>query len=195
MITLILFLTGVWHVMESKFVPISNGNYNLRTIGLNTESKSTPLVMVHGMGSGVGLWALNLSHLSKNRPVYAFDVLGFGRSSRPKFSKDAMLVEIELVESIEDWRKEMGLKNFIILGHSMGGYIAAAYALRYPSRVRHLLLADPWGFPEKPADGMRQYPIPTWIKVIAKIIEPFNPLAILRATGPLGKALLSFKLM
>lgn len=78
---------------------IGEGN-EIRTLSLNTSCPKTPLVMVHGMGAGVGLWALNLYALSRFRPLYAFDVLGFGRSSRPKFSDDPMLAEMQFVESI-----------------------------------------------------------------------------------------------
>lgn len=75
---------------------------------------------------------------------------GFGRSSRPGFSSDAQEAERQLVQSVEEWRREMNLDSMIILGHSMGGFLAASYAIRYPDRVKHLILADPWGFPEKP---------------------------------------------
>ena len=61
--------------------------------------------MIHGMGAGVGLWAMNLESIAKSRPVYAFDLLGFGRSSRVKFPKDPMLAEMEFVEAIEDMEK------------------------------------------------------------------------------------------
>jgi pimeloyl-ACP methyl ester carboxylesterase len=40
----------------------------------------------------------------------------------------------------------------VLLGHSFGGYLSAAYALKYPENVQHLILADPWGLPEKPVD-------------------------------------------
>ena len=144
--------------------------------------------MVHGMGAGVGFWVLNFASLAAKRPVYAFDVLGFGRSSRPTFSKDAKLAEMELVESIEDWRKEVGLEKFIMCGHSLGGFIAAAYTIQYPERIHHLVLADPWGFLEMPrkANGTAT-PLPVWVKIIATLISPFNPLAGLRALGPFGE--------
>lgn len=99
-----------------------------------------------------------------------------------------MLCEMELVESVEEWRQQMGLDKVVLLGHSMGGFIASAYAHRYPQHIQHLVLADPWGFPEKPAEE-KQRAIPTWIRAIATIMSPFNPLAGLRVAGPWGPRL------
>ncbi|XP_045501774.1 (Lyso)-N-acylphosphatidylethanolamine lipase isoform X3 [Colias croceus] len=161
------------------------------TISLNDESPQTPLVMLHGMGAGVALWCPNLDALAATRPVYAIDLLGFGRSSRPKFASDAEKVEAQWVESVEEWRREVKLKEFILLGHSLGGYIATAYALKYPDRVRHLILADPWGFPEKPTNGNEKVQIPFWVKALATALQPLNPLWAVRAAGPAGKWLVS----
>lgn len=46
------------------------------TVSLNEESDSVPLVLLHGFGSGVGLWCLNLDALAADRPVYAMDIIG-----------------------------------------------------------------------------------------------------------------------
>lgn len=60
--------------------------------------------------------------------------IGFGRSSRPTFSSDAMVAEKQLVRSIEEWRREMKIKDMILLGHSMGGFLATSYTISYPDR-------------------------------------------------------------
>lgn len=133
------------------------------------------------------MWVLNLDALSENRPVYAMDMLGFGRSSRPKFDSDALKAEQQLVRSIEEWRREMNIKEMILLGHSMGGFLAASYAIDHPDRVKHLILADPWGFPEKPADVAAKYNLSLWVKAIAFVVQPLNPLWALRASGPFGQ--------
>ncbi|RZF38983.1 hypothetical protein LSTR_LSTR003726 [Laodelphax striatellus] len=160
------------------------------TISLNTDSPKTPLVLLHGLGSGVALWCLNLDALAAERPVYAIDLLGFGRSSRPVFSSDPTEAEMQFVKSIEEWRQEMQLKQIILLGHSMGGFLAASYAIHHPDRVNHLILADPWGFPEKPADVVLKNNIPFVVRAIAYLMQPFNPFWAIRAAGPWGQALI-----
>lgn len=102
------------------------------TVSLNDESSRTPLVMLHGMGAGLALWCPNFDALAETRPVYAIDLLGFGRSSRPKFATEALKAEAQWVESVEEWRREVNLPQFILLGHSLGGYIATSYAMKYP---------------------------------------------------------------
>lgn len=121
------------HIQKGP-VRISNGN-KIWTLRLSHNiSNKTPLVLLHGFGGGLGLWALNFADLCTNRPVYAFDLLGFGRSSRPRFDSDAEEVENQFVESIEEWRCALGLDKMILLGHNLGGFLAAAYSLKYPSR-------------------------------------------------------------
>lgn len=50
-------------------------------------------------------------------------------------------------------------------------------------RVKHLILADPWGFQEKP----KEIAAPLWIRAIAYMVSPLNPLWALRAAGPYGQ--------
>ncbi|XP_044746031.1 (Lyso)-N-acylphosphatidylethanolamine lipase-like isoform X2 [Coccinella septempunctata] len=64
---------------ETFYVPIelkSGSEEKIWTISLNSESTKTPLVLVHGFAAGIGFWCRNLDDLSKDRPVYAMDLLG-----------------------------------------------------------------------------------------------------------------------
>lgn len=106
-----------------------------------------PLVLLHGFGGGIGIWLSNLDELAKTNTIYAIDVLGFGRSSRPQFVKDqtspADSAETFFIDSLHEWTHAMKLDKFNLLGHSMGGYISAIYALRHPEKLSHLILAGP----------------------------------------------------
>ncbi|KAI6074673.1 1-acylglycerol-3-phosphate O-acyltransferase ABHD5 [Aix galericulata] len=180
---------GITSTYNKRYVYIANGN-KIWTLTFSPDlTRKTPLVLLHGFGGGVGMWALNFEELCENRTVHAFDLLGFGRSSRPHFDADAREAENQFVESIEQWRKEMGLEKMILLGHNLGGFLAAAYSLKYPSRVKHLILVEPWGFPERPDNAEHERPIPIWIKALGAILSPFNPLAGLRIAGPFGLSL------
>lgn len=156
------------------------------TISLNQNAERTPLVLIHSFACGVGFWVMNLDSLASSRPVYALDLLGFGRSSRPEFSSDALEAEMQFFISLEKWRVAVGLDKFILLGHSMGGYIAASYALHYPERVALLILADPWGLPEKEITFLHHYEMDSWVKFLTSFLYGFNYLALVRAAGPCG---------
>lgn len=117
------------------------------------------LVMLHGYGAGLGFFYRNFESLSRapGWKVFALDLLGMGRSSRPNFKihakgKEAKIAEAEswFVDALEEWRIKRGLDRFTLLGHSLGGYLAVAYALKYPGHLNKLILASPVGIPEDP---------------------------------------------
>lgn len=84
----------------------------------------------------------------------------------------------------------MGIERMILLGHSLGGFLTTSYAIRYPERVEHLIVADGWGFALMPQNGSERTPVPRWIKVLASMLSPFNPFAGIRALGFFGKHLI-----
>ena len=100
--------------IHQKMVPIDDKGNQLNTIRLGG---GPPLVMIHGFGAAIGFWACNLDAFARHHTVYAFDLLGFGRSSRPRVTAHtAEEAEDVLVESIEAWRKSVGLDSFTLLG-------------------------------------------------------------------------------
>ena len=135
----------------------------------------------------LGMWLLNFDELAKHRPVYAIDLPGFGKSSRKEYSKDPLLVEQQLVKVIETWRIKMNITKMILLGPSMGGFIAASYAITFPNRVQHLILADPWGLTEKPSNGKPNKHSKLADKLGIFFSKFVNPLGVLRLAGPFGQ--------
>jgi len=81
-------------------------------------------------------------------------MLGMGASSRPNFNlQNHEEAEEYLVEWFENWRFAMNdMKDFILAGHSFGGYVCALYACKYHSYVKKLLLLSPAGVPRKSPD-------------------------------------------
>lgn len=110
-----------------------------------SEGSGPPLILVPaGPGVPHGYFHPYMSPLSKNYRVIYYDAFGTGKSDRAhgeqrySFALD--------VENLEGLRKALGLPKISILGHSYGGLVALAYAIRYPDAVNKLILADSsWG--------------------------------------------------
>ena len=188
-------LEGIQTPYDSKLVEISNDNF-IHTVvfGDNNSPSSqqrTPLVLIHGFAAGLGFWALNIDILAQQQKVYAIDLLGFGRSSRPTFPEDSMDVEEMYVASLEEWRRGVGLDRMILCGHSFGAYLVHAYTLKHPQPVEHLILADPWGFPEKPSDGELEvnFRIGRVRRAVYSVLSSYNPMSVLRLVGRYGPRL------
>ncbi|UMM32295.1 hypothetical protein L5515_006144 [Caenorhabditis briggsae] len=176
----------------ARLIQIPFKNTEISTVTVNCEQPSTqtkyPIVLIHGFGAGVALWGSAIKRLAQFQTVHAFDLPGFGRSSRPKFSTDPETAETEMIDSIEQWRDKMNLEKMNLVGHSFGGYLATSYALKYPGRVENLVLADPWGFNEMDPEMMPK--LTSRQKSIFWIIQQFNPLAVLRLAGGYGPTLM-----
>lgn len=130
--------------------------YSVERVG---EPADETLVMLHGYGAGLGFFYKNFEPLSrvKGWKLYALDMLGMGNSSRPAFrihAKDPQgkITEAEnwFIDALEEWRKARKIEKFTLLGHSLGGYLAVSYALKYPGHLNKLILASPAGVPEDP---------------------------------------------
>ncbi|CDS11605.1 hypothetical protein LRAMOSA03868 [Lichtheimia ramosa] len=130
-------------------------------------SQDKNLVICHGYGAGLGFFYRNFYALGQmpGWRVFAIDWIGMGRSSRPKWtitkkgneSWDQIIDEVEnhFIDSLEDWRKKIGLEKMTLAGHSLGGYFATCYSRKYPERVEKLYLISPAGVPEAPAEVTR----------------------------------------
>lgn len=145
----------------SSMVQLSGQNRALNEFSVERvgEEADQHLVMLHGYGAGLGFFYKNFEPLSRlgGWQLHALDLLGMGRSTRPSFrikakEREDAIREAEdwFVDALEEWRVKRNIERFTLLGHSLGGYIAVNYALKYPGRINKLILASPVGIPEDP---------------------------------------------
>ena len=166
----------------SNLVNLSGKNralneYSVERVG---EKSDQTLVMLHGYGAGLGFFYKNFEGLSRAEgwKIYALDLLGMGRSSRPPFKiaakdRQSSVTEAEnwFTDSLEEWRKARKLERFSLMGHSLGGYMATCYALKYPGRVNKLYLVSPVGIPEDPYAVNQELPEPTHSTIQAEVTQ------------------------
>jgi len=138
--------------LNSKSIQLDNLNVHYLTGGYGE-----PIVIVHGGGSGSSSWLQTAENLSKSHTIYAPDLPGFGDtgSTGNKFNL------LDFVSFIEHFSNSLGLESFSLIGHSIGGYIAAQYALHFPKKVRRLILVGSLGLGRE---------IALWVRVLSSAI-------------------------
>jgi len=107
--------------------------------------KGEPVVLLHGFGASADNWNRFAGRLTKRYRVIAPDLPGWGQSTR---IDSASYAYPQQVERLHQLLNALGLRRVHLVGHSMGGFIASAYAARYPEEVITLGLIAPHGIAE-----------------------------------------------
>jgi pimeloyl-ACP methyl ester carboxylesterase len=102
-----------------------------------TQGAGTPLVLLAGLGYPAWQWHRMAPLLAAHCQVILPDNRGVGQSSKPAGPYTAELLAVDTVGLLD----ALEIEQAVILGHSMGGFIAQALALDYPQRVGKLILA------------------------------------------------------
>jgi pimeloyl-ACP methyl ester carboxylesterase len=121
----------------------------------------TPLVLIHGLGGRWQSWLETIPRIASQRRVVALDLPGFGRSQPPR---EAISIP-RYAQTVERVCDLLGLDRVIVVGNSMGGFVAAELALRFPARVERLVL----------------------VSAAAVSIGDFNPLPAMLLVGALAR--------
>jgi pimeloyl-ACP methyl ester carboxylesterase len=130
------------------------------------QGSGTPVIMIHGIAASLHDWDDLIPALTKHGYAsYALDLLGHGDS--PKLNSRAYRMEW-LYEHFEHWMRSLRLTEpAIIIGHSLGGYLALEYARRVSAWTRGLILVDPfYSLSQLPLIVRRTYRHPSLSKLI-----------------------------
>ncbi|MBS1797296.1 MAG: alpha/beta fold hydrolase [Acidobacteria bacterium] len=117
----------------------------IRYLEAGDPAKPT-VILLHGLGSNADSWQLmpgasNIVALAAEYHVYAPDQIGFGKSDKPLLKYRVGTY----VDFLDKFMAELKIEKASLVGNSMGGWIAALAAVKYPNRVEKLVLADAAG--------------------------------------------------
>ena len=105
------------------------------------HSQRPPLLLVHGFGASTDHWRKNIAELQSNFEVYAIDLLGFGRSEKPKIQYGGNLWR----DQLNDFIAEMIGEKAVLAGNSLGGYASLCVAAQCPDSAAGLVLLNSAG--------------------------------------------------
>lgn len=103
------------------------------------QGAGDPIVFLHGMGTSAATWERCMELLADRFTVVAPDLLGHGSSPVPddpsEYTRDRTLVDLDDIIADLDGRP-------VLVGHSLGGYLALAYAATRPDAVRGVVVLN-----------------------------------------------------
>lgn len=135
----IAFLLAACAHMSSRFVQGPQGRLHVDDGG---SGNAVPVLFIHGNGANTTQWQAQLDHLRPSRRAVAFDLRGMGQSdvaANGDYSVAAMADDVEAVANA------IGLKRFVIVGHSYGGAVVAQYVAKHPERIAGVVYVDAAG--------------------------------------------------
>jgi len=141
----VLFIVLLSHLGNAQPFPESQTDgkyYTVNGAKLWTVSfgNGDPLFFIAGGPGGSHYGLRSFDSLSTTSTLVYYDGFGRGKSEQAKDVKE-YTIERD-VEDLEGLRKAMGFQKINILGHSYGGVVAQAYAIKYPNNTKHLIVAN-----------------------------------------------------
>lgn len=112
-------------------------------VGRAGAGEKAPIVLIHGYSGDLNNWLFNVEALAAEAPVIAIDLPGHGESS--KDVGDGSLAF--LADSVTKTLDALGVQRANLVGHSLGGAVAARLAADHPERTASLTLIAPASLP------------------------------------------------
>ncbi len=129
-----------------KFINIHNQLQELKMAYMDvkpTNYNGKNVLLLHGKNFNGAYWGTTIAALTKEGfRVIVPDQIGFGKSTKPTTFQYTFQ---QLASNIKTLLDTLGIKKITVLGHSMGGMVAARLALMYPETTEKLVLEDPLG--------------------------------------------------
>ncbi|HYY06798.1 MAG TPA: alpha/beta fold hydrolase [Candidatus Limnocylindria bacterium] len=130
---------------QGRFVEVEGLRVFAITLGAGPD-----VVLLHGNPASSYSWRKVLEPLAARHRVHAIDLPGYGFSDKPA---DAPYDTAWFARVVVGYLDSAGVRRAVLVGNSMGGYVATEAAILYPERVAGLVLLGAAGLPEAERDG------------------------------------------
>lgn len=125
--------------MNSKFIKFKNVK-----IAFTDSGKGSAVVLLHGFLENKSMWNAISTELVKKYRIVCIDLLGHGKSENHGYIH-SMDEQAEMVKTVLN---HLRLRKYVMIGHSMGGYISLAFAKQFPTNLKGLCLMNSTALPD-----------------------------------------------
>lgn len=125
------------------------------------------LLLIHGIGDCSDTWASVIARLAKNYTVIAPDLLGHGRSDKPRADYSVA----GYANAMRDLLSVLGVDRVTAVGHSLGGGVALQFAYQYPDRCERLVLVGSGGVSREVNPVLRVAAAPVASDVVLPLLQ------------------------
>ncbi len=149
---------------QDQYVMVGNVNTRFWAAG----DKGTAVILLHLGGGSVEDWVHNINALAQRHRVYAIDLVGAGRSDKPKLPSNWKDFSDYTAQFISDFMETQHLERASLVGNCIGGYHSLYFALRFPDKLDKLVLVASWGFGSDTPFLLRLFKLPVIGELIAR---------------------------
>jgi pimeloyl-ACP methyl ester carboxylesterase len=125
-------------------------------------TSGSTVILLHGGNGSIEFWLYNIAVLAESHYVYAFDMVGSGKSDYP----DADYSIEYQAEFLASFMNGLDLKSATLIGSSMGGAVSLKFTKSYPERVDKLVLVDSMGLGKEISLGLRLITLPAIVNLL-----------------------------
>lgn len=138
------------------------------------------LLLIHGIGDNSSTWSEILPHLAEKYTVIAPDLLGHGRSDKPRADYSVAAY----ANGMRDLLSVLGIEKVTVLGHSLGGGVAMQFSYQFPHMVDRLILVSAGGVTRDVHPVLRLVTMPV-VNEALKLLRIPGALSAVRLAGQL----------
>jgi pimeloyl-ACP methyl ester carboxylesterase len=170
-------LSARWAKAPSQFIDIEGLQVHLRDEGPRDDP--SPIVLLHGTSASLHTWdGWTGALVEQQHRVIRFDLPAFGLTGPAPDNDYTIERYAQTVIKVLD---SLNVQHATLAGNSLGGYIAWATAVIYPSRVKNLVLIDPSGYPFESESLPLAFKIAS-TPVLNKIMTGFLPRSLVESS-------------